>query len=69
MHLDPLALKANSKFEILLAKIFGLKQKTTQILPAALGKIKFCFLTKQPHVALDKGLQCGNVKQKSFRQT
>ena len=68
MHPGPLALKANSKFGILLVKIFGLKQNTTQILPAALGKIKFCLLTKQPHVALDKGLQFGNVKQKLFRQ-
>ena len=38
--------KDNSKFEILLAKIFSLRQKANQILSAILGKIKFCLLKK-----------------------
>ena len=42
MALAPLALKGNSRFEILLANIFSLKQKTNQILPATPEKIKFC---------------------------
>ena len=33
--------KVISKFEILLVKIFSLKQKTNQTLPAAIEKIKF----------------------------
>ena len=38
----PLAPKVNSKFEILLIKIFSLKQKNqNQILPATIEKIKF----------------------------
>ena len=38
--------KGNSKFEILLVRIFNLKQKTNQILPATVEKIKFCLLKK-----------------------
>ena len=42
----PLALKDDTKFEILSVKIFHLKQKTNQILPATKEKIKF-FLFKK----------------------
>ena len=74
--------KGNSRFEILLVKIFSLKQKSWQILPATIGKIKFCLFKKitscsQFCVNTEKSnyafkwnaeLQCGNVKQKPFRQ-
>ena len=42
----PLVPKVNSKFEILPVKIFNLKQKANQILPAIIGKIKFCLFKK-----------------------
>ena len=38
--------KCNSKFEILIVKIFSLKQKTNQILPTTTGKIKFSLFKK-----------------------
>ena len=38
--------KDNSKLEILLAKIFSLRQKANQMLSAALGKFKFFLLKK-----------------------
>ena len=74
--------KGNSRFEILLVKIFSLKQKSRQILPATIEKIKFCLFKKitscsQFCVNTEKSnyafkwnaeLQCGNVKQKPFRQ-
>ena len=34
--------KGNSKFEILLVKLFSLKQTPNKILTAAIEKIKFC---------------------------
>ena len=36
----PSVCKGNGKFEILIAKIFSLRQKANQILSATLGKIK-----------------------------
>ena len=36
----PLAFKGNSKVEILLVKIFSLKQKLNQILPSTIEKAK-----------------------------
>ena len=60
--------KGNSKFEILLVKIFSLKQKTKSNISSYYRKIKFYFPREQPMVPLDKGLQWVNVKQKPFRQ-
>ena len=37
-----MVLKGNSKFEILLVKIFSLKQTPNKILTATIEKIKFC---------------------------
>ena len=59
------------QFEILFVKVFSLKQKTYQILPATTGKIKFChfnslvflqtidFVEINNHMfkTVDKGLQ------------
>ena len=44
----PSGCKDNSKFEILLAKIFSIRQKANQILSATLRKIKFVSSKKQP---------------------
>ena len=41
MNPAPSTLKDNRKFSILLTKIFSLKQKTNQILPATIEKIRF----------------------------
>ena len=38
--------KADSKFDILLAKIFSLKQWTNQMLSATFEKLKFCLFKK-----------------------
>ena len=38
--------KSNCKFKISLVKIFSLKQKTNQILPATIEKVKFCLFKK-----------------------
>ena len=61
-----IAPEGNSKFEILLVKIFKLKPKIYQILSATTQKIKS--FSKQSLFFLDKTLQWGNVKQKLFRQ-
>ena len=42
----PLPPKYNKKFEILLVKIFNLKQKQNQLLLVTLEKIKFLLLKK-----------------------
>ena len=42
-------LKDKREFQILPVKIFSLKQKTNQILPATIEKIKFCFF-HQAHI-------------------
>ena len=63
-----IAPEGNSKFEILLVKIFKLKPKIYQILSATTQKIKSFFFKKTIFVFLDKALQWGNVKQKLFRQ-
>ena len=60
--------KRNSKFEILLVKIFRNKKKK-QIHPSTIENINFFLLKKVAcMVSLDKGLQKGNVKQEPFRQ-
>ena len=41
-----LKIHCNTKFEILLVKIFSLKQKLNQVLPATKEKIKFCLVKK-----------------------
>ena len=46
-----------SKSEILIVKIFSLKQKANQILSATLEKINFFLSRKQSVVHLDKVLQ------------
>ena len=43
----PSAPKGNNKFAILLVKIFSLKKKTNQILPAAIEKIIFCLFKER----------------------
>ena len=51
----PSAPKGNNEFKILHVKIFSLNQKTNQILPATIAKIKFCLFKKtafQPFVHL-----------------
>ena len=57
----PSAHKVNSKFEILLVKIFSLKKKKNQILPATIEKIKCCLFKKTVYGSflLNKGLQWG----------
>ena len=45
-HLAHSAPKGDSEYEILLVKVFSLKQKTNQILPATTEKIKFCLFKK-----------------------
>ena len=49
--LAPLGPKVNSKFEILLVKVFSLKQKIKQILPATIEKI----LSLQKRVGITMG--------------
>ena len=49
----PSASKGNNKFEILLVKIFSLKQKTNQKLPATLKKPIFFSSRKKLHVPSD----------------
>ena len=63
----PLTIKGNSKFEILLAKIFSLKQKkhtnTNYIFPATKEKKStFCYFKKKPHV-LSAGLEKSQILQ------
>ena len=38
--------KGNNEFKTLLVKIFSLNQKTNQIVPATVEKIKFCLFKK-----------------------
>ena len=64
----PSAPKGNSKFEILLVKIFSPKQKSKLNTSSYQKKTIFSSSRKQPMVPLDKGLQWVNVKQKLFRQ-
>ena len=55
--------KRNSKFEIILVKLFSQKQKTNQILPATMRKINFVSSRKQRHVPLDYDFSfCVNVE-------
>ena len=46
--------KGNTKFEILIIKMFTLKQKTNQIHPATIKKINF--VSSRKHVQVDQGL-------------
>ena len=64
----PPAPKGNSKLEILLVKIFNLKQKTSRTLPATIEKINFVFSKKRSMAPLNNGLQWGNIKQNPFKQ-
>ena len=71
----PLVHKGNSKFEILLVKIFSPKQqphKKKEIKYSQLfqKKSNFASCKKQPMIPLDiaMGLQWRYVKQKSFRK-
>ena len=74
-----MSLKGKNDFKILLKKVFSLKQKTNQILPATIEKIIFClqenslmYLQIKIFVEIsnrvDKGLKWGHVKQKTFWQ-
>ena len=65
--LRPPALQGNSKFEILLVKIFCLKQKTSQILPATIEKIKFCFFKKTVYGYLKQWITIGKCKRKAIQ--
>ena len=60
------ALKSNSKFEILLVKIFSLKQKANQILPVTVGKIKFCLFNSTAHSSR-QGITMGTCKTKALQ--
>ena len=62
----PLRPKGKSKFEILFVKIFSLKQKINQILPATIEKIKFC-LFKKTNVSFRQGITIGKCKTKSIQ--
>ena len=57
----PPAPKSNRKLEILLGGICNLKQKTRQILPATIEKIKFYLSRKQSMVFLNNRLPWRNV--------
>ena len=66
----PSAPKGNSTFEVLLVKIFSLKQKTNQILPATTEKIKFCLFKKTVHGSFKQEITFGKciANVKSFKQ-
>ena len=71
--LVPSTPKGNIKFEILLVKIFTLKQNTISITSSYYrrnqeNRKQSMVPRKQSMVPSDKGLQWVNVKQKSFRQ-
>ena len=51
-HLAPLGPKGNNKFEILLVKVFSLKQKTIKYFQLLQKKIDFVSSRKQTHVPL-----------------
>ena len=59
--------KSNRKLEMLLVGICSLKQKTTQILPATIEKIKLYLSRKQSMVSLNNRLPWGNVIFRIFR--
>ena len=63
----PPALKGNGKLKILLVKIFSLKQKTSQILPATLEKIKFCLFKKTVWGSFKQWIRMGNCKAKAIQ--
>ena len=57
--------KGNSKFEILLAKIFSLK-KQNQILPVTIEKIKFLLFSKTVYGSFRQGITIGKCKTKAI---
>ena len=59
--------KENSKFEILIAKIFSLKQKANQILSATLEKIKFCLFKKTVYGSFRKDITMEKCKIKAIQ--
>ena len=68
IHSPQPSVPKDGKFEILLVKIFSLKQKINQILPATTEKIKMFLFKKSVFGSFNKGLQWESVKQNSFRQ-
>ena len=60
----PSAPKSNSKFEILLIKMFSLKQEINQILLATIEKIKFCLLKKTDYGSFRQGITISKYKTK-----
>ena len=69
--LAPSTPKVNSKFEILLVKVFNLKQKANQIHPATIENINLClFKNTASFLETIKFVEISNwrqVKQKQFR--
>ena len=63
----PPAPKGNSKLEILLVKIFNLKQKTSQTLPATIEKIKFCLFKKTVYGSFKQWITMGRHKTKAIQ--
>ena len=61
-----IAPKDNTKFEILLVKIFKLKQKTNQMLSTTLEKNNFFVFKKTIYGSLRQGIVM--EKQKPFKQ-
>ena len=68
-HRTPSVLKGNSRFEILLAKIFILKQKNKSNTSSNYRKeLNFVSLGNQPSDPLEVRLELGNVRQNPFRE-
>ena len=59
--------KENGKFEILIAKIFSLKQKANQILSATLEKIKFCLFKKTVYGSFRQDITTEKCKIKAIQ--
>ena len=60
------AFKGNSNFEILLVKIFSVKQKANQILPAAMRKIKFFLFKRTASCSFRRRTTIENCKTKAI---
>ena len=66
--LDPLGPQRCSKFHILPVKIFSLKQRTKQILPATIEKITFLLFKKIVYGSFRKGITIGKCKTKAIQR-
>ena len=63
----PSSPKGNSKLKILLIFLLSLKQKTNQILQAAIERIKFFLFRKAIYGWLKQGITTGQIKTKAIQ--